>query len=73
VSLFGVSKASRADDKHGGNGINETLEITDIIDALHLNNKLDLDHLTVRFVPRTKIQAADEISVRRVSVYRQGD
>jgi len=73
VSLFGVTKASRADDKHGGNGINETLEITDIVDALHLNNKLDLDHLTVRFVPRTKIQAADKISVRRVSVYRQGD
>jgi len=72
VSLFGVKKATRPDDAHGGNGINEVLEITDLVDTLHLNNALNLDHLTVRFVPRTNIRPEDNISVGRVSVYRQG-
>ncbi|MBV9016027.1 MAG: tyrosinase family protein [Alphaproteobacteria bacterium] len=71
VSLFGVKKASREDDPHGGNGITEALDITHIVDALHLNNQA-LDHLNVRFVPRTRIRPEDKISVGRVSVYRQG-
>jgi tyrosinase len=72
VSLFGVRKATRSDSAHGGNGISETMEITDIVDKLHLNNALDLDHLDVRIVPRTQIKPGDDISVQRVSVYRQG-
>jgi tyrosinase len=73
VSLFGVRKATREDSAHGGNGINESLEISDVIDKLHLNNTLDLDHLNVRFVSRTGIRPEDGISVGRVSVYRQGE
>ena len=72
VSLFGVRKATRRDSAHGGNGISETMEITDIVDKLHLNNALDLDHLDVRIVPRNQIRPGDDISVQRVSVYRQG-
>ncbi|HZQ34699.1 MAG TPA: tyrosinase family protein, partial [Dehalococcoidia bacterium] len=72
VSLFGVRKASRVDDAHAGNGINEALEITEVIDRLHLNDALDLDHLRVRFVPRTTIRPQDRISIGRVRVYRQG-
>jgi tyrosinase len=72
VSLFGVGKASRVDGTHAGNGISQVLDITRIIDALHLGNGLDLDHLNVRFVPRTEIRPEDKISVGRVSVYRQG-
>jgi tyrosinase len=71
VSLFGVGKASRHDGTHAGNGINQVLEITKIVDALHLNNALDLDHLNIRFVPRTEIRPEDGISVGRVSVSRQ--
>jgi tyrosinase len=71
VSLFGVAKATRADGAHGGNGITEVLEITDLVDALHLNNALDLEHLSVRFVPHTDIRPDDKISVERISVYRQ--
>ena len=72
VSLFGVRKATRPDSAHGGNGISQTMEITDIVDRLHLNNALDLDHLDVHIVPRTEIRPGDDISVQRVSVYRQG-
>jgi tyrosinase len=73
VSLFGVRKATRTDSAHGGSGINESIEITDVVDRLHLNNTLDLNQIDVRFVPRTGIGPDDDISVGRVSVYRQGD
>ena len=73
VSLFGVRKATDSARSHGGNGINESLEITDVVDRLHLNNALDADQLSVRFVSRTPIKPEDQISVERVSVYRQGD
>ncbi|HEY0332079.1 MAG TPA: tyrosinase family protein [Rhodopseudomonas sp.] len=73
VSLFGVRKASATDSTHGGNGINETLEITNVIDKLHLGHKLDADQLNVRFVSRTEITPDDAISVGGVSVYRQGE
>lgn len=72
VSLFGVKNATRGDSPHAGNGINTVLEITDVIDTLHLNNAFDLDHLNVRLVPESDIRPQDNISVGRVSVYRQG-
>jgi tyrosinase len=71
VSLFGVTKASRSDSAHAGNGITEVLDITHVVDALHLTNALDLDHLKVRFVPHTDIGPRDNITVGRISVYRQ--
>ena len=72
VSLFGVSKASGADDPHGGNGLNEVLEITRIVDDMHLAGSLDASDLNIRFVPRGADRNLDGISIRRVSVYRQG-
>jgi tyrosinase len=72
VGLFGVQNASRADDTHAGNGITSVLEITDILDRLHLNNVRDLDHLRIRFVPCNDVRPQDNISVGRVSVYREG-
>lgn len=72
VSLFGVSKASRADDAHAGNGVSTVLEITDIVDRLHLGGAGDLLQLVVRFVPDADVRPRDNISVGRVSVYRQG-
>jgi tyrosinase len=71
VSLFGVTKASRSDSAHAGNGITEVLDITHVVDTLHLTNALDLDHLKVRFVPHTDIGPRDNITVGRISVYRQ--
>jgi tyrosinase len=72
VSLFGVRKASRTDGAHAGNGINEVLDITPIVDALHLENALDAaEHLNVRFVPRRPIKPEHDISVGRISVYRE--
>lgn len=72
VALFGVKKATRGDDEHAGNGLDVNLEITDLVDRLHLQNALDADHLKVRIVPLTPIADADQISIGRVSVFRQG-
>jgi tyrosinase len=72
VALFGVNKASIADDEHAGKGLTFVLEITDIIDALHLSNKLDVNSLDVRIVPVRPVPADAEISIGRVSIFRQG-
>ncbi|MFJ2364113.1 tyrosinase family protein [Pseudomonas sp. NPDC087697] len=72
ISLFGVSNASRTDNQHGGKGLSHVLEITDIFDKLSASGAPDLTKLTVRFVAATEILPGDNISVGRVSVYRQG-
>jgi tyrosinase len=72
VGLFGMRRASVKDDKHAGQGMNFVLDITKIVDALHLKNALDVDSLQVRIVPHTKVPDKAEITVGRVSIYRQG-
>jgi tyrosinase len=72
IALFGVRKASLATDPHGGQGLTFVLEITKIIDALHLGNALDVDSLDVRLVPVTPIAEASQVTIGRISVVRQG-
>jgi hypothetical protein len=72
VSLFGLRKASAKDEKHAGEGLNLVLDITDIVDALHLKNGLSTDSLTVRIVPANEVRDEDQITVGRVSIYRHG-
>ena len=72
VALFGVSKASRAQHGHGGNGLVKVMEITHVIDSLHAGQAVDLRNLNVQFVPRQELLPSDAISIDRVSVYRQG-
>jgi tyrosinase len=72
IALFGVRKASLADEEHAGQGLTFVLEITDIVDALHLNNALDVDALDVRIVPVNPVPEEAQISIGRVSIFRQG-
>jgi tyrosinase len=72
VSLFGLRRASAKDEKHGGEGLNLVLDITDIVDALHLKNALDADSLNVGIVPDHYVPDEDRIMIGRVSVYRHG-
>ncbi len=71
VSLFGVSAASDADGPTAGSGINQVLEITEIVDALHLSGD-ELDRLDVRFIPATPAVAGANFLIRRLSVFRLG-
>ena len=72
AALFGLRKASIPDEEHAGQGLTFVLEITTIIDALHLNNALDVDALNVRIVPRMPVPDEANVSIGRVSVFRQG-
>jgi tyrosinase len=68
VGLFGLHGASFKDGKHAGQGLSFVLEITKIVDALHLNNSLDVESLHVRIVPDQAVPAADQITVGRISI-----
>jgi len=72
VGFFGVREATAPDEGHGGNGITESLDITEWVDQLRSAGVEDLDDIRVRLVPRTPIHPEDRISVGRVSLYRQG-
>ena len=71
VSLFGVSKATSADTEHAGDGLTLVLEITHVIDTLHLAGALDASQLHVRLVPLNPVPEAAQISIGRISVVRQ--
>jgi tyrosinase len=71
VGLFGLRQASAPDGKHGGKGMNFTLEITKAIDQLHLSQSFDLDTLHVNLVPSRAIPGTAPITVGRISIYRQ--
>jgi tyrosinase len=48
------------------------LDITNTIDNLFLDKALEADALDVRIVPNQAVPESEEITVGRVSVYRQG-
>jgi tyrosinase len=71
VSLFGLRTASLKESHHGGAGLTFTLDITDIIDKLHLAGTLSADSLDVIIQPSNRVLDAAKISIGRVTVYRQ--
>ena len=72
IALFGVRKASLPDQSHGGLGVTEILDITPIIDALHLSGNLAVSDLQIQFIARHELTSDDNVTVERVSLYRQG-
>ena len=72
IALFGVRKASRVDGEHAGQGLTFVLDITNIVDSLHLADALDVDALDVRIVPLKPVPEAAQITIGRVSIFRQG-
>ncbi|MDZ7968659.1 MAG: hypothetical protein RM368_27515 [Nostoc sp. DedSLP03] len=72
VSFFGVSNALRSNEQHGGKGVTKVLEITDIIDTLYFSQGLDVSNLKVDFFSRNTLTPNYNVTVERVSIYRQG-
>jgi tyrosinase len=72
VALFGLRRASLKEGEHGGAGLTYVFDITDIMDNLFLANAVDVDSLDVRIEPNTAVPAFAQLTVGRVSVYRQG-
>lgn len=73
VGLFGLRRASLADGRHAGEGLSFILEITDIIDRLHLDGALDANALDVKIVPHNPVPEQAQITVGRISIYRLGE
>ena len=71
VSLFGLGPASLKDGEHGGGGLTFLMNITAIIDDLHLDGALEADSLDVTIQPDYAVPDAEKLSVERISVYRQ--
>jgi tyrosinase len=72
VALFGVRKATVADGQHAGDGLTFVLEISHVIDKLHLAGALDTNQLHIRLVPVRPVPEAAQVSIGRISVFRQG-
>lgn len=72
IALFGVRKATLTNGEHAGQGLTFVLEVTKIIDELHLSGALDVDSLGVRIVAVNPIPSEAQISIGRVSIFRQG-
>jgi tyrosinase len=68
ATLFGLN-ASALDRQRGGNGFNKVLEITKVIDRLHLEGQRDFTQLSLRFVLRYGRES--DVSIGRISLYRQ--
>lgn len=71
IGMFGLSKASAMDGPHAGNGLTYVVEITHIVDALHLAGKLDVNQLHVSLVPRRPVPNDSPISIGKISIFRQ--
>ena len=72
VAPFGVSQASDPDGEEGGQGLTFVLEITAIVDGLTLEGSFDVESLPVRLVPQRPVDEEDELSIGRISIFRQG-
>jgi tyrosinase len=72
VALFGIRDASFELGEHGGQGLNFALDISKVVDTLHLRNTLDSDSLDVTIVPNKLVADQDQITIGRISVFRKG-
>jgi tyrosinase len=73
VALFGVRKASKGDSHEAGDGLTFVVDITKVVDALHLANNFDVSKLDVRLVPTRPVSDAAQISIGRIGVFREGE
>ena len=71
IGLFGLSKASAMDGPHAGDGLNFSIEISHVIDTLHLRGALNVNQLHVNIVPRKPVPNQEPVTIGHISVYRQ--
>jgi tyrosinase len=72
VGLFGLRRATVASGQHVGGGLNFLLDISPIVDQLHLGGALTADALRVTIVPNRAVPDDADVVIGRVSVYREG-
>ncbi len=72
IAPFGLSQASDPDGESAGEGLTFVLDVTDIVGTVYLDSSFDVDDLEVRIEPLRPIQEAAQISIGRISMFRQG-
>lgn len=73
VALFGARKASIPNGPHGGQGLAEVFEITDVMDQLHLRQLPNPQQLKVELVPSNGVGPEHGVTVERISLYRRSE
>jgi tyrosinase len=78
MHLFGVPQASTRSEHHAGNGLQFSLDITKLVDALKSKNAWDDKNVRVTFAPRGAgegvrgaIPEHDPIKIGRISLHRE--
>ncbi len=71
VALFGLRLASSAEGGHGGNGISVAVDVTELLKQLGHDAGAPLDEFEVRLEQPAGDWDPQEITVERVSLYRQ--
>ena len=61
------------DKKVVDDGLTFVLEITHVIDTLHLAGALNVAQLQVRLVPIRPVPEAAQVSIGRISIFRQSN
>jgi hypothetical protein len=69
IPTFGLEQASMATERHPGNGLRFTFNVTETVNLLIAEKKWDPEALQVTFVPRRKLVKGQSIEVGRVSLY----
>lgn len=70
--LFGLSAASKDDGHHAGSGLSISYEITELADALHINDELPgQEQFQVKVRTDFALSDEDPIHIGRVSIYRE--
>ncbi len=72
VAPFGLRQASQLDEEHAGQGLTFVLDITSLVDQLGADDSFDVDSLPVRIVPLRELAGQAELSIGRISMFRQG-
>ena len=71
IGLFGLSKASAMDGPHAGDGLTFVIEVTHVIDTLHLAGALNVNQLHVRLVPLRPVPEAKPVTIGHLTIFRQ--
>jgi tyrosinase len=71
LSLFGLTVASDESEHEAGGGLTFSIDITDKIDALHLDGGFSASDLEVEVKPKHELTESETMTIGRVSLYRE--
>ncbi|MNU62023.1 Tyrosinase [compost metagenome] len=70
-ALFGLERASKADKHHSGSGLNEQLDVTDLISKLRSLPEWDERKLDIQIKPEREVTDDVSVSIGRISLYSE--